>query len=404
MSVNTTSTLINRLKKRYNSEISQLVPVPADLIRRAKFRPEMAPGDNVEFDVQMALELGFTQGEGALNGAIAQTNVKAKVDAYNLTLQSQVSYATISRARTNEQAFARFGDNKFIPMVDSFRMREEFLALYGRRGIAVVSSNSSGTLTITDASWNPTLLCSITGAILEAWTSVSGGSQHNGDLTVTSCDVDNKTITVSGTNSSVTTGDILFFKGDHAAGRIGLMHIARNTGTLFNIDAATYPLWKANAYDVGTSALTLGKILQAAGKSAAKGCVGKKLVCYVPVMTFQGLVADEAALVRYGAAKRKAERGFDAITFIGANGDIEVLPHLYMRDGEFVMFPEEFTYILGSTEATTQLAGDTGDIIFDLEGYNYKEMRMFSDTCGVFCERPGWITYGTRSDSAALHA
>ena len=54
-------------------------------------------------------------------------------------------------------------------------------------------------------------------------------------------------------------------------------------------------------------------------------------------------------------------------------------------------------------EATTQLAKD-GDMIFDLEGYNYKEMRMFSDSCGVFCERPGWITLITRSDSNALHA
>jgi hypothetical protein len=402
---NTTTTLINRLKKRYNVDgVSQLVPVPADLIRRARFRPEMAPGENVEFDVQMALELGFTQGEGALNGSIAQISEKAKVDAFNLTLQSRVSYSMIERARKNEQAFARFGDSKFIPMVDSFRMREEFLALLGRRGIGKVTNNSSGTLTISEDTWNATLACSIIGAVLNAYDARTGGSQHNGDLTVTSVNVTNRTITVSGTNAAVVNGDYLFFKGDYDTGRIGLLHIAHNTGTLFNINAATYPLWQANSYDVGTSPLTLGKILQAAGKSAAKGCVGKKLVCYVPVMTFQGLVGDEAALVQYGAGRRKAERGFDTITFIGANGEIEVVPHLYMPDGEFVMWPEEFTYIIGSTEATSQLSGDSQDIIFDLEGYNYKEMRMFSDTCGVFCERPGWITYGTRSDSKALHA
>lgn len=402
MSVNTTTSIVSRLKKKYNKETSQLVPVPADLIRRAQFKADLKPGDTVEFDVQMALELGFTQGEGALNGAIAQTNVRASVAAYNLTLQSQISYAAITRAKTDDQAFERFGDQKYLPMVDSFRMREEYLALYGRQGIAVVSSNASGVLTITPASWNPTLAASITGAILQAWTAVDGSTQHNADLTVTGCNITNKTITVSGTSAAVVAGDILFFKGDHDAGRIGLMTIARNTGSLYGISAATYPLWSANAYDVGTSALTLGKLLQAAGLASAKGCVGKKLVCYVPIPSFQGLVADEASLRRYGAQSRKAERGFDAITFIGANGDIEIVPHLYMRDGEFVMFPEEYLYQLGSIEATNSLAKD-GDIIFDLEGFNYKEMRMFSDTCGVFCERPGWIVYGTRSDAAALH-
>lgn len=403
MSVNTTSTLVNRLKKRYNKETSQLVPVPADLQRRLPFKAEMGGGDTTEFDVQLSLELGFTQGEGALNGAIAQTNAKAIVASFNLTLQSQVSYSLISRAQKDEQAFTRFGDSKFIPMVDSFRMREEFLGLQGRRGIGVVSGNSSGVLTITAASWNATLACSIKGAILEAWTAVDGSTQHNGDLTVTAVDVANRTITVSGTSAAVVANDILFFKGDHNAGRIGLMHIAKNTGTLFNIDAAANPLWCANTYDAGTSALTLGKILAAAGKSAEKGCVGKKLVCYVPVQTFQTLVADEAALVQYKAGVSTAERGFDTIKFLGANGQIEVVPHLYMRDGEAVLWPEEFTYIIGSSEATTSLAKD-GDMIFDLEGYNYKEMRMFSDSCGVFCERPGWITLITRSDSNALHA
>ena len=403
MSVNTTSTLVNRLKKRYNKETSQLVPVPADLQRRLPFRADIGGGEQTEFDVQLSLELGFTQGEGALNGAIAQTNAKAIVSAYNLTLQSQVSYSLIARAQKEEQAFNRFGDSKFIPMVDSFRMREEFLALQGRRGLGVVSANNSGVLTITAASWNATLMCSIKGAILEAWTAVDGSTQHNADLTVSAVDVANRTITVTGTSSAVVENDILFFKGDHNTGRIGLMHIAKNTGTLYNIDAAANALWKANTYDAGTSALTLGKILAAAGKSAVKGCVGKQLVCYVPVQTFQTLVSDEAALVQYKAGVSTAERGFDTIKFLGANGQIEVVPHLYMRDGEAVLWPEEFTYIIGSIEATTQLAKD-GDMIFDLEGYNYKEMRMFSDSCGVFCERPGWITLITRSDSNALHA
>lgn len=401
---NTTTSLSARLKKRYNKNISELVPVPADMQRRVEFRNDLKGGDSAEFDVQLSLELGFTQGEGTLNGAIAQTNAKAIVSATNLTLQSQVSYSLIKRAQTEEGAFARFASDKFIPMVDSFRMREEYYMLYGRRGLGELSANASGqVLTISEASWNPTLWASIKGAVIEAWTAIDGSTQHNGDLVVSDINVENRTVTVVGTCSAVVSGDILFFKGDHNTGRIGLMHIARNTGTLYNISAATYALWAANHHDLGTSAITLGKILVAAGKSAAKGCVGKKLVCYVPVQAFQTLVADEAALTTHGASKRKAENGFEYLTFLGASGEIEVVPHLYMRDGEAVLWPEDLTYVIGSSEATTQV-GPGGDIIFDLETKNYKEMRMFSDSCGVYCEKPGFITYMTRSDGEALHA
>lgn len=402
MSANTTSTIASKFKVRYNKKTTELVPVSADIQRRVQFRKDMELGAKAEFDVSLSLELGFTQGEGSLNGAIAQRTAKATVEAYNLTLQSQVSYSVISRAKSNEAAFGRFGDSKFIPMVNSMRMREEYYDLYGRQGLGKVTANNSGVLTISEASWNTTLMSSIIGAIVEAWTAVDGSTQHNGDLTVTGVDPENRTVTVSGTNAAVVANDILFFKGDHNTGRIGLMHIARNVGVLFGINAANEPLWKSNFYDLGTSPLSLAKILGMAGKSAAKGCVGQKLVNYVPVEAFQGLVADESALRQYGATK-KAQNGFETIEFLGASGPIEVVPHLYLRDGETVLWPEDQCSIIGSAEADTQLAKD-GDIIFDLENSNFKEMRMFSDSCGIFCEKPGWITYGTRSDGKALHA
>jgi hypothetical protein len=116
------------------------------------------------------------------------------------------------------------------------------------------------------------------------------------------------------------------------------------------------------------------------------------------------LVSDEAALVQYGANKsNKAENGFEYITFLGASGTIEVKPHLFMPDGVALIWSPEYTYVIGSQEASAQIAKD-GDMIFDLESSMAKEMRMFSDTCGVFCERPGFMVYMTRSDSLKLSA
>jgi hypothetical protein len=270
---------------------------------------------------------------------------------------------------------------------------------YGRQGLGVVSANNTGVLTITAGSWCAAMWMTLKGAKLEAFT--SGGTQHNGDLTVSAVSIANKTVTVTGTSTSVAADDILFLKGHRANSPYGLMDIAKNGGTLYNISASDYELWAANHYDVGTSALTLGKILVAAAMAANKGCADP-LTCLVPVESFQALVNDQSQLIRFNAsASTKAESGFDAITVRGATGKIEIVPYMFCKEGEFVMFPERYSYLIGSEEMTNQ-PGDEGDIWMTVPDSNSKEIRWYGEWT-VFCEKPGYIVYGTRSDGLALH-
>lgn len=405
---NSPSTLASRLKQVYANGITEIIPTSAELIKRLKFKQDMQLGKEAVFDVQMTHEHGFTVGQGelTLNAAVAQTTVNAKVDAYQVILRSRVSYDLINRAKTDKAAFARFNDSKFIPMVESFRKREELYAIYGRDGLGKVSGNSSGTLTITADTWAPSIWLGLEGCVLEAFDSKSASAtQHNADLTVSSISVDNRQVVVTGTSAAVVANDHLYFKGDRTTtahnAPVGLMTIARNTGTLYNISATTYALWAANSYDAGTSSLTLGKLLEAASKSADKGC-DEKLTALVPVKCFQSLVSDQAALRKYDASysKSKMENGAESIAFYGATGLIEVVPYMFMKQGEAILFPERYTYRIGSTEMTN-VVGPGGDIVFDLESTSAKEMRLTSEWT-VFCERPGWITLITRSDAGAL--
>ena len=407
MSTNTPTTLASRLKEIYPEGPSMIVPAANELFgKRLKMRKDMQLGEKARFDVQLSGEQGFSVGTGevTLNGAVAQIAEKAEVTAYSVILQSNVSYDAISRAKTSKQAFAAFNSGKYIPAAESFRTRAEILCMgYGRQGVATVSANNAGVLTITAASWCSAMLLTLKGAVVEAWTAVAGsGSQHDGDLTVGAISIANKTVTVTGTNSSVVQGDILFLKGCRSSAPYGLMDIAKNTGTLYNISAATYELWKANAFDVGTSALTLGKVSMASAMAADKGCA-EALTCFVPNKAFQSMVNDQSALREYGASydSGKAENGFESIVFWGASGKITILPYMFIKEGEFVMFPERYTYLIGSEEMTNQV-GNSGDIYFDLESTSSKQMRFFGDFT-VFCERPGFVVYGVRSDSAALH-
>jgi hypothetical protein len=402
---NTKATLASRLKEVYPEGITQLVPAKAELMKRLKFRKDAQPGKKAVFDIQLDHEQGFTTGSGdlTLNAAVAQNSKKCEVEGQGIYLRSRVSYDLIASARTSKQAFAHFNDSKFVPMVESFRKMEEILAIDGGRGLGVVASVSGQVITLTEGSMNAYRWLGAKGRVLEAFTALSGGSQHNGDITVVSINIATRQLTVSGTINAVDANDILFLKGARGAEPIGLMGIAKNNTTLYNIDASTEPLWKANHYDVGTSSLTLGKILEAAALSADKGC-DTELTCLVPVRAFQALVSDEAALRQYGAnySSKEAKNGFEKLVFAGATGDIEVLPYMPIRDGEFVMFPEKLTSRIGCQDAVSE-NGKDGDIIFDVENSTSKEMRLWSNW-SVFCERPGYVTYGTRSDGKALHA
>lgn len=404
---NTPATLASRLKEVYPEGPTVLVPAGNELHgKRLKFRKDLIQGEKIRFDVQLSGEQGFSMGSGevTLLGAVAQLSEKAEVSGYSVILQSNVSYDAISRAKTSKQAFAQFNNSKYIPSAESFRTRAEILSMHGRQGIAVVSSVSSQVITITPASWCSAMLLTMKGAVIEAWTAVAGsGSQHDSDLTVGALSIANKTVTVVGTCSSVVANDILFLKHQRSAGPIGLMDIAKNAGSLYNISAATYELWKANAYDVGTSALTLGKVSLASAYAADKGCA-EKLTCFVPNKAFQGMINDQAALRDHGANYNPAkfENGAESIVFHGATGAIEIIPYMFCKEGEFIMFPERFTYLLGSEEMTNQI-GQSGDIYFDLESTSSKQLRWFGDFT-VFCEKPGFIVVGTRSDGLALHS
>lgn len=404
--------LVGYLQEVYETgKVHQLVPGNVAVIKRAKFREDMKSGEKSTFAVQLSHESGFSVGRGdvTLNASVAHVSANAEVEGYTLVLRSRISYDAITRASSTKGAFLRWNDERFIPMVESYQKRLEILCLYGRDSIGKVLTNTdnttSATLTLTVGSWAPGIWLGSEGQILEAYTALTGGSQHDTDLTVTAVDVDNRQVTVVGTSAANATAvvpdDLLFYKGHRGVEHYGLIAIAKNTGSLFNISASSYSLWKANSYDAGTSGLTFGKVIAAAAKSANKGC-DSKLICLVSQGAFASMNSDQAALRKYDAKYNpaKGENGFESLVFHSGNSEIEIVPSIFLKQGEALLYPERETYRLGSSDVTFMLPGE-GKIIFDVEGSTSKEMRLYSDQ-QIFCSRPGWMTRITRSDGLAL--
>lgn len=398
---NTPETMVGDFKNLYKS--SGLVnAIPSWMLVQDKFPFEEAEaglGQYYIFGVTLEKEQGFTyapssgsaSGSITLNASVAGYIGQAQVEGFAIYLRSRLSYDAAAKAsRAGKKAFAQAYGAVLKNMKESHQYRLELSLLYGRDGLGIVDGNSSGTLTITAASWATGIWASgMKGAILEAFTTVAASAtQHNGDLTVSSVDVAAKTVTVTGTNSAVVQNDILYFKSARTTTGYnecaGIYRILTNTGSLFNIDAAAYSLWKSNSYAVNGN-LSLTAIMNAASVGMSFGLTKALLFCAPE--KFAQLASDEAALRRYVQDTPNAKRGVKGITFIMGSVDVEILPHPYVKQGHAMMLSEPTFHRVGATDVTFAMPGSDEPLQVHVTDATALEIRAMSDQ-GIYSEKP----------------
>lgn len=402
--ISTVSQMDGMFKEQYGTSIDDVLPGSAVLQDIIAFDTDNKLGDSYHQTVVLTHENGFTYGgtggtSSSLITAVAATQKDATVTSAEMIGRARMQYTTAARAAAGgKQAFAKAWGTILMNLRKAAVKRAELSLLYGQQGLGVVSSNSSGTLTITDASWSPTTWAGLEGAVLEAFTAITVGSastQHNADLTISAVSFANKTVTVTGTNSSVVQNDVLFFKGAGTAATnfasnemAGLMKIAANSGSLFGIDAASYALWAGNSKS-SLGVPTMGKILDAVTDAVDRGLEEKVFLLVCP-KTWEVLNADLAAQRKFDGSYRRerAENGAQAISYYGQVGEIEVRVHPYLRRGDSVMFPKSCLKRVGSTDVGMGVPGTDGrDVFFHLQDVGAVEARTYTDQA-LFCEAP----------------
>lgn len=406
---NTFSTLNGMFKVVYADKLHELVPDYAILQELVEFvGADKETGNYYAQPVVLTQENGFTYiGEdtsgttaASLNDTVAGASKEAQVYGSQLVLRSQLSYGALSRAsKQGNKAFKRVSAWKVEDMNNSMRKRLEIAMLYGQVGLATLTSCTSGVCLVTDATWAGGIWSGMEGAVLEAWTGItSSETQHNGDLVISAIDHSAKTITVTGTSSSVTTGDVLYFKGARTASAFkemaGLYKILSNTGTLFNISATTYSLWKGTqATSVGQ--LTFAKLQDALAKAVNKGLMGKVL-CLVSPKAWTVLNSDQAALRSFDSSysKTQFENGAEALTFYGPNGKIEIRSHPFMKDGEFMALPIDNLIRVGSADVTFGVPGMDEEFFQFVPTKAAVELQCYTDQA-IFLEKPAQAVLGT---------
>ena len=404
--INDASALFKRV---FGDGTIKAVPDFAKLQKEVPFSKKEKLGDMYVVPVLLAHEQGFSygaHGDGAfsLNAAVAGAVKQAQVRGSMIVLRSQLSYEDVYKAVDSgpaafESSVGLVVDN----MQNSFAKRQELMFLYGQNGLGIVDSNTAVspatspatvTLVLTAASWAPGIWSGMKDAILEAFTGITATeAQHNANLVVSSVDYIAKSVIVSGTADAVVAGDVLYFLGARTTTAhkeaVGLDKIISTTsGTIFNINASSYELWRGQSYAISGAISMLG-VLNAAAQASNLGLM-EKAKLYLPTSRWTKLNSDQAALRRYGAQTSKAESGFQAISYYSTNGEISVEAHPFIKEGEGFLLanPAKRVTRVGASDISFRRSGMLeGEVFRELNDNAGLELRAFSDM-GILLQTP----------------
>lgn len=409
----TPAQLSGLFKEVYGDDIKQLVPEVAKVVKMVKFaEEEKQEGNKYHQPVIVSNEKGMTYaaaqaGAFSLNNSISMTMKDAQVEASQMLLRSAMSYDTAAKAsKAGARSFQKATQLLVENMMETMMKRLELGILYGgsAEGIGRVSSsvNSSATKTVlqlTTASWATGIWAGEEDATLNFYkvsddTLVSSGADSI--FTIESVDIDNKKLTVTGTATGISALDTaagagnlyIHFNGAKSNEMNGFDKIITNSGTLFNISAATYSLWKGNTHSAGSAALTMGKVLNAVSKAVQRG-LNEKITLLVNPDTWSNVNTDLAALRRFDGSYRreKGENGVENICFYGQNGEIELVPHNCVKMGEAFGLPMKRVKRLGAQDVSFKTPGREDEIFLHLASNAGFELRLYTDQC-VFIETP----------------
>jgi hypothetical protein len=379
-------------KTKYADKLANLIPDGVKLYNDIKFNQKEKLGGLYSTSVVLGLEHGMTYAQATedafnLNSAVTGMIKEANLRGCGMVLRSVLGYVAAQRAANGKEG-AYEDATKFLVsnMLRSLAKKIEISMLYGQMGLGVVDSISGSVITIKAAEFAPGIWIGGENMPLEI-RDPSGALR--GTCSVTAVDVVARTITVNAVPGSSAANDVIWHAGAYGNEMAGIQKIIMNTGSLFNIDAATYSLWKGNVHTISpAAAISLATVEKAIAKCVNKGLEGDVKV-YVSTGAWNDLLTEQNAKRMYDQSYSSTEvkQGAKSIMFYGQNGAIEIVPSIYVKEGLAFVLQLDSWKKVGSTDITFKRPN--GDEYFrELESQFGFELRAYADLA-VFCAAPG---------------
>jgi hypothetical protein len=394
---NTVGNLNGLFKTVYGDKLKNLIPDGVKLLNRIKFDEKHSTGDMFSQPVILGSEHGVTFATStddafALNTPIASSIKNATVRGSPIVMRSVLGYkAAAAAAKGGEKAFMDATKYLVSNMLRSVTKKLEICMLYGGVGLGKVASVASLVVSITESEWASGIWAGAEGMMIEIR---SSGGTLRGSATITAVDVDAKTITVDAVPVGTVATDVIWHGGSSTSAygkeMLGIHYILTRSGTLFGIDNSLYSLFKANSYDAASGPLTFAKLSLAAAKAIAKGMDSGTLLAVINPQAWSNLLTEQAALRRYDSSysDKEVKQGARGIVFASQNGDIEIVPSIYCKEGYAYLLSEDSWSRIGSQDVSFNTPGRGEEMFRQLDGSAGFELRVFTDQA-VFCNAPG---------------
>src|SRR5665213_358732 len=294
-SVDTFVQLLANFKTRYGN-LDNVIVDTMKFLKLCPFDKKNKTGHNFVVAVQLANEQGVTYGStddntGALldlKPARRLTLLDATIQPNVLLLRSQIGYEAYAAGENGDMAsFESTSTLVTDSQMKSMQDRLEISCLYGSsaEGLGTIASSSnvsstSTTITITTGQWATGIWLGKENATLDIYHTTSL-LNANAPLVITAIDSVARTITVTSTSTADISAidadiasypniDIVLFEGAYGNETIGLDAVVSSNTTLWGI-SNSYMLWKSTVYEVGSSALTMGKVEKGISQVVQKG-------------------------------------------------------------------------------------------------------------------------------------
>jgi hypothetical protein len=380
-------------KQVYADKLKDLIPDGVKLLNMIKFSAKDKTGDKYNQPVILGMEHGVTfaaseEDAFALNPAVAGQIKNAEVRGNALVLRSVIGYKAISASIGSEAAFQEATKYLVANMLRSVTKKLEIEMLYGTKGYGKVSSTAGSTIEIEAAEWAPGIWAGAEGMPIDI---VDGdGVTINQTTTVVSVNFETKIVTLSAPVAvAVSVGDTVFHKGALGKEFKGIHAILeQQSGDLFNINQSTYNLFRGNVYDCSGDELSFDHLNNAIARAVEKG-LDSKVICMVNPRTWADLLTEQAALRKYDSSysSAKLEQGSKGLLFHSQNGEIEIVPSIYVKEGfAYMIEPSSFMRV-GSQDVSFKRPGFGDDFFRELDSAAGFELRCYCDQA-LFTSQP----------------
>lgn len=366
-------------------------------------------GKDFNFPVELSLPQGTTyaaagSGAFAFEDTVAGEMKNANIDGSQIVVSDILDYESAAKATAEgAEAYGDAGDRLVKRMKKAGYKRLELSAWYGQAWLGVVQSATTSSTTrvcvLYTAEWAGGIWTGMRNMRCDVYTDTTLVTKvgTGAVLTLSAVDVANKTLSFTGTDyASIVADCAIVPRNSVGSDMAGIYKIVTNTGSLFGINASTYELWAGNVFDNGTVAFSLKRLQDAISDAVSKG-LDEKATCFVSTRTWANLASDQAALRKYDASySQKATNGFRSLTMFSQNGELEIMPHTVVKEGEAWILPVERFMKIGAQDLGFNVPG-RGEQYFQnainssgqmLAGYQLMAYAHLAIICGA----PGMCT------------